>query len=212
MENPVLIIGANLFGRIAKEIFESQGNLVYGFMDDNAGLHGKEIDLATVLGRTDDEELLKLIGPTCEVFVATDDNKLRKTLIEHVVERRKTQPVNAIHSQSIINSDTHMGHGNLLDMGVLFGYGAKLGSYNLVMAGAVIGAFSEIGSYTQIGSGTIINTEVVIEDGAFIGSGVTIVTGVRIGKNARIGAGSVVIASVENNKTVFGNPAVEMKS
>jgi acetyltransferase-like isoleucine patch superfamily enzyme len=70
---------------------------------------------------------------------------------------------------------------------------------------------SIIGDFVQIGAGTTINAGVEIEEGAFIGSGVTIISGIKIGKNARIGAGSVVIASVDENKTVFGNPAIEIK-
>ena len=33
MENPVMIFGANYLGRIAKEIFESNEVVVYGFLE-----------------------------------------------------------------------------------------------------------------------------------------------------------------------------------
>ena len=46
-----------------------------------------------------------------------------------------------------------------------------------------------------------------IEDEVFIGAGVVIVPGIKVGKNARIGAGSVVVENVDDNLTVFGNPA-----
>ena len=50
MENPVMIFGANYLGRIAKEIFESNEVVVYGFLDDDKKLHSIEIDEAVVLG------------------------------------------------------------------------------------------------------------------------------------------------------------------
>ena len=78
MENPVIILGANYLGRQVKEILESNGNVIYGFLDDNKKLHNTEIDNITVLGSTDDEALLKLIGKKCDAVVAIDDDREKK--------------------------------------------------------------------------------------------------------------------------------------
>ena len=45
----------------------------------------------------------------------------------------------------------------------------------------------------------------------FVGSGAVVVGNVEIEDGASIGAGSVVIGKVEKGKTVFGNPATEIK-
>ena len=82
MENPVIIFGANYLGRIVKEIFESNEVVIYGFLDDDKKLHSKEIDEAVILGSTDDDGFLKLIGKKCEAFVAVDDNNLRKNIVK----------------------------------------------------------------------------------------------------------------------------------
>ena len=207
MENPVLILGANFLGRAAKEIFEANGNVVYGFLDDNKSLHKSEIDNVTVLGSTDDDGFLKLVGKKCEAFVAVDDNKLRKNLVKMLQEERHVQPVNAIHATSIVASSASLGHGNFVDMNAAIGAGTEVGSHVLIHAGVVIGAEVKIGDYVQIGAGSIINAGATIEDEAFIGSGSIIVSGVTVGKGARIGAGSVVIGPVKAGETVFGNPA-----
>lgn len=207
MENPVIIFGANYLGRSAKEIFEKNGNAVYCFLDDNKSLHGTEIDNVTVLGSTDDDGFLKLIGKKCEAFVAMDENKVRRNLVKMLQEVRKVQPVNAIHQSAIIPENVHMGHGNLIDAGVKIGIGAKFGSHCIAHAGVIVGAESVIGDFVQIGAGSIINPGAEIEEDAFVGSGVIIVSGVKIGKGARVGAGSVVISAVKSGETVFGNPA-----
>jgi sugar O-acyltransferase (sialic acid O-acetyltransferase NeuD family) len=212
MENPVLIIGANFLGRAAKEIFEANGNVVYGFLDDTKSLHGTEIDNVSVLGSTDDDGYLKLIGKKCEAFVAIDDNKLRKSQVKMLQEVRHVQPVNAVHKSSVIASSVAFGHGNFVDMGVKIGAGAEIKSHCLIQANAVIGAEAKIGDYVQIGAGSIINPGVEIGDEAFIGSGVVVVSGVSIGKGARVGAGSVVITPVKAGETVFGNPAQKVNS
>jgi sugar O-acyltransferase (sialic acid O-acetyltransferase NeuD family) len=212
MDNPVIILGAGFLGRSAKEIFEGNGNVVYGFLDDNKTLHAKEVDNVVVLGSTDDDGYLKLIGKKCEAFVAIDDNKLRKNLVKMVQEVRHVQPVNAIHKSVVVATSATMGHGNFIDAGVITGAGVVIGNHCLLHPGVVLGAETTLGDFVQVGAGSIINPGVVVEEEAFIGSGTVIVSGVTIGKGARVGAGSVVIAPVKAGDTVFGNPAQKVNT
>jgi sugar O-acyltransferase (sialic acid O-acetyltransferase NeuD family) len=211
MDNPVIIFGANALGRAAKEIFETNSVVVYGFLDDNKKLHKTELDEVVVLGETDDDGFLKLIGKKCEAFVATDENKLRKGIVKMLNEVRKVQPVNAVHPQSKISARAAIGHGNFIDFNVYVGPGVSIGNHCIVQSGSMIGAETTIADFVQIGMGVNVNSNVKIEEEAFIGSGVVIVSGVTIGKGARVGAGSVVIADVKAGETVFGNPAQPIK-
>lgn len=211
MEKPVIILGAKGIAHPALEIFNSNQVIVYGFLDEDASLHGTEINNIPVLGHTEDEGFLKLIGKKTEAFVAVDDSKYRKFLVDMLLENRKMQPVNAIHQRAYVSTDAAIGHGNFINANVTIGAGAEVGSHCIFHTGAIIDHQVKIQDFVQIGAGSIINAEVTIEEGAFIGSGVTIVAGVTIGKGARVGAGSVVIASVGKNETVFGNPAAKMK-
>jgi sugar O-acyltransferase (sialic acid O-acetyltransferase NeuD family) len=211
MENPVMIFCANTIGRLAKEIFESNGVVVYGFLDDDKKLHNTEIDEVQVLGATDEQGFLKLIGKKCEAFVATDDNKLRKGLTSMLQEARHIQPANAVHQKASISKKAAIGYGNFIDTEVIVASGAEIASHCLIQAQAYVGMDCKLGNFVQVGVGSKINAGVVIEDEAFIGSGVTIISGVTIGKGARVGAGSVVIASVKAGETIFGNPAQPFK-
>lgn len=210
MDNPVIIFGAGGLGRAALEIFEANGNVVYGFLDDDQKLHNTEIDNITVLGHTSDDGFLKLIGKKCEAFVATDDSKLKASLAKMLKDRRKMMPVNAVHPSAVIAKSASIGHGNFLNARTVVGAGATLGHHCLLHAGAIVEHGCQLGDFVQVGSGSTINAGASLNEGAFIGSGATIVSGVTIGKNARIGAGSVVIADVDDNATVFGNPAQEI--
>lgn len=212
MENPVIIFGANYLGRAAKEIFESNSIVVYGFLDDDKKLHTKEVDEVVVLGSMDDDGFLKLIGRKCEAFVAVDDNKLRKNVVGMLQEIRHVQPVNAIHSTARISSKAELGHGNFIDTGATIAPGAKIGNHGIIQANSFIGVGASVGDFVQVGAGSLINPHVIVEDEVFIGSGVTIIAGITIGKGARIGAGSVVISPVKAGETVFGNPAQPIKN
>lgn len=212
MDKPVMILGAKNLGKIALEIFQSHQIDVYGFLDDDEKLHQQEIGVVSVLGSTDDDGFLKFIGNKCEAFVATDDTKLRRKLVEMLNERRKVMPTNAIHAEAVISQvDCSLGHGNLLDARVMLNAGVHIGHHNIVRAGAIIDYNTKIADFVHIGAGAIVGDNVEIAEGAFIGAGAVIVSGVRIGKNARVGAGSVVIRSIEANETVFGNPAEKVK-
>ena len=207
MENPVIIFGAGPVGRLAREIFESNGNVVYGFLDDNSKIHGTEIDDIQVLGATDDDGFLKLIGKKCEAFVAVDDNRLRKSLVKMLNEVRHIQPVNAVHPRAAIASRAEIGHGNFVDASAEIAPGAKLGSHNMIHAGTLVGVDVKLEDFVQVGAGSVIGAGVTIAAECFIGAGVVVVGGITLGKGCRVGAGSVVIADVKPGETVFGNPA-----
>lgn len=207
MENPVIILGASGLGLVALDIFQSNQVVVYCFLDDHQALHGKEIHDITVMGSTDDEGYLKLIGKKCEAFVASDDTKYHKNLVEMLNERRKMMPVNATHNEAYVSSMASIGHGNLISAKAIVNTGAKIGSHCILHIGAKVDYQAEVGDYVQIGAGSVINSGVVLGNDVFVGSGVTIVSGIKVGKGARIGAGSVVIENVAAGATVFGNPA-----
>lgn len=211
MDKPVIILGAKGIAHPALEIFNSNQVIVYGFLDEDESIHGTEINNIPVLGNTEDEGYLKLIGKKTEAFVAVDDSKYRKFLVELLNDQRKVQPVNAIHQRAYISTDASLGHGNFINANACVGAGSEIGSHCIIHSGAIIDHKVKVQDYVQIGAGSIINAEVTIEEGAFIGSGVTIVSGVIIGKGSRVGAGSVVISSVGKNETVFGNPAAKVK-
>ncbi len=211
MENPVIIFGAGSLGRLALDIFNSNNVLTYGFLDDNKTLHNTEISETMVLGDPFDDGFLKFIGNKTEAFVAIDHKVMKKKIVEMLLERRKTMPVNAIHAQAFVSEDAEIGHGILIGPGAIINPGAKVGNHALIYSRALIEVSCIVGEYAEIGSGVILNTDVEIGEGVFIGSGAIVVGGIKIGKNARIGAGSVVVENVKENDTVFGNPAKSIK-
>lgn len=211
MDKPVIILGAGGIGKAAYEILRSHDIVVYCFLDDHEELHGTEIGEVSVLGRTDDDGFLKLIGHKCEAFVATDDNQERKTLVELLKERRKVMPVNAIHQNAHLAVSSAISHGNFINDSVVIGANALVGNHNLIHSGAIIEYDARVEDFVQIGPGAIVGPGVRVEDQAFLGAGVTVVAGIKIGKGARIGAGSVVVNDIQAGETVFGNPAKAVK-
>lgn len=207
MENPVIIFGAKETGIAALDIFQSNDVVVYCFLDDDASLHQTEIQNIPVLGTTDDEEYLKIIGKKCEVFIASEDSAVRKSIAGKLKEDYQQVPVNAIHKSSYVSEHAWLGFGNLINAGAIVQSNARIGDNCIVQSNAVIEGGATLGDFVQVGAGALINANATIEENAFIGTGAIIVGGVKIGKKARVGAGSVVVADVPAGQTVFGNPA-----
>lgn len=210
MINPVLIFGAGPIGKLALDVFSSNDIVVYGFLEDDKSLHGSEIGELPILGHTEDDGYLKLVGKKCDAFIAVENAKERLTLTEMVKERRHVPLVNAIHKESTVSIYAELGHGNLLAAGSRISAFAKIGDGCLIFPNVVLEANSKLHDHIVIGSGAIICEGVEIENGAFIGAGATLISGVKIGKNASIGAGSVVVADVPGKTRVFGNPAAKV--
>ncbi len=211
MENPVIIFGASGLGKVALEIFKSNQIIVYSFLDDDKKLHGQEIDEVQVMGSTEDEQFLKILGKKCEAFVALDDNRLKKSLVKMLMTDYQVMPVNAIHASSFISPTAILGHGNLVSAGTIINTFAKIGNHCILNTKAVIDYEAELADFVQVGAGTVVGSGAKIEESAFIGAGVTIVAGIHIGKNARVGAGSLVMRDVPDGETVFGAPAQKIK-
>ena len=211
MEKPVIIFGAGPLGRATLEIFESNKVITYCFLDDDTSLRGKEIDHVAVMGSMDDEAILSRIGKKCEVFIAIDENRIKKSMTRKVVEELKVMPVNAIHERAYISFSATLGHGNFINAGTAIGTGAVIGSHCILNSNVVVDHTAVLGDYVQVGAGSVINSGADIGNEVFIGSGVTIISGIRVGKGARIGAGSVVVSHVEAGSTVFGNPAKKVE-
>lgn len=210
-KKPVLIIGAGGLGKAAQEIFTSNGVVVYGFLDEDTKLHGKEIAEVTVLGSTEQDELLDVIGDRCEVFIAADENSFRNTMVQLVKEKRNTMPMNAVHELAHISESAAIGYGNFIGAHTFIGALATVGSHCIINAGAIVDYEVKMEDFVQIGAGSIINGNVTIEESVFLGTGVTVVAGVTIGTGARVGAGSVVISDIAAGETVFGNPAQKVE-
>ena len=86
MDKPVIILGAKGIAHPALEIFNSNQVIVYGLLDEDSSLHGTEINNVPVLGGTEDEGFLKLIGKKTEAFVAVDDKGTPVTIPQLVPE------------------------------------------------------------------------------------------------------------------------------
>lgn len=110
----------------------------------------------------------------------------------------------------IIEDDVEIGASCVLPRGVMTS--SRIGQK------AVIGNLSNLGHSVKIGSrvwmsvGCLIGGNTTIGEGSTLGLGVSARDNLRIGSDCSIGMGSVVVRDVEENSSVFGNPARKLRA
>lgn len=93
----------------------------------------------------------------------------------------------------------------------VFGGFTEIGSETLIDSQVHVGHDCKIGKKVLIANQASLAGRVLIEDGAYIAPNATISNGLKIGKNAKITIGSTVISDVPENTTFTGYGAVDHK-
>lgn len=148
------------------------------------------------------EELIDIVNPEYDYFVAIGDNKLREKISENL----------KIKLTSIISNSAYISPMSKIGMGVLIGPRSVINSKTTIgdgvicNSGSVIEHQCTIDSYAHIAPGVTLCGNVKVGRNTLIGANATVLPGISIGDNCIIGAGSVVTKNIPNNSVSFGNP------
>lgn len=210
MKKEVVIIGAGGHAKVIADIIKKNGDIVYGFLDDN-------IEKGTVI--TNDKSL-KVIGdlnarfslpithPGLEYIVAIGDNKRRKEITEKM---SNTKFYTAIHPTAVIGIDVTIGEGTAIMANACINPSTKIGEHCIINTGAIIEHDNTIEDYTHISPNATLCGTVKIGECTHIGAGATIRNNLSIKDNSIIGAGSVVVKNLVEEGTYVGVPVKKIK-
>lgn len=213
MENdklPLIIIGTDFYARVAMDIAHQLDILVYGLLTDDPEQTNQEMNDMLVVADLESKDGQTLLNDeNLKLFVASEQREKRREWVAYADKFPPAQ-VNLIHPLRSISTYTKTGRGNLVQAGVVIHPNVMLGSFNLIDPQVVIEADCAIGDYCRIRSGARLGMGVQVHDDVSIGMGAIIHDGVHIGKGAVIAPGSVVLKDVDEESSVFGNPAREI--
>ena len=176
-----VIVGCGGHGRVVLDILAGAGRYdVVGFVDSNAGAHGRRIDGLQVLGHPDDLPRIRAErGIECAI-VAIGDNGVRRAFADRL-EDLGLELINAIHPSANLARNVTVGSNIVVAAGALVCAHCQIGGSVILNTGCIVDHESLIGTATHVCPGARLAGRVTVESGAFIGIGATIIQNVRIG-------------------------------
>jgi sugar O-acyltransferase (sialic acid O-acetyltransferase NeuD family) len=206
----LIIIGARGFGReiynIATQCKEYQKEwIIKGFLDDKLDSLDEFVNYPKIISSVEDYEVQKE-----DVFIcALGDVKYKKKYVSLIMVKGG-KFVNIIHPTSIISNNTKLGLGIIICPFTYISNEVIIGNFVTIQSHCAIGHDVKIGEYCQINALSFFGGFSKLEDGVTINPGSMILPKKVIGENSTIGINSSVIGNIKPNKTVYGNPAIEI--
>ncbi|MDR0425334.1 MAG: NeuD/PglB/VioB family sugar acetyltransferase [Clostridiales Family XIII bacterium] len=207
------IIGAGGFGREVADTVHAinargQQYRLAGFIDDNEGIWGKDINDITVLGgRARLKELCQEAGGPGAVsaVMALASAKAKRAIARDLDGHVRWE--NIIHPTAVVSRYAEIGQGAVIQPHVFVSANTKIGDHCMMNNCSVLGHDAVLGDFASVMDFCDITGGVRIGEGAFVASSVAIIPDIVVNENAYICAGSVVFRDVPPGAMVIGNPA-----
>ncbi len=200
----IVILGAGDGGRLLSQLLKEQKDTeIIGFIDDNKGIQGKDINGYKVVGTSGD---LKRFRKTGFVVAVGMNMKTRHALFEKAVAAG-CEPVSVIHKTAVIDKSVQIGSGSIILPCCVVNPFVTMGKNIFLFTGTIIEHDSIVGDNVYFSPNVSLAGHVKVGNNTFFGINACAIEGIKIGSNVIVGAGSVVLKDVSDNKVVAGVPA-----
>ncbi|MGW2422943.1 acetyltransferase [Streptomyces sp. NPDC001709] len=207
----LVIVGAGGFARETAQAVRDAGEFkLLGHLDDNAALHGTEVDDVPVLGGCDLVHDL----PSARVVICVGnprDYAARARLV-----RRLALPADryatVIHPTAAVSETSEAGPGSVLLAHCVLTAAVQVGAHVAVMPHVVLTHDDVVEDYVTLASGVRLGGAARLERGAYVGSGALVREGTTVGAWSLIGMGSAVLGDVPPGEVWVGSPARRLRA
>lgn len=200
----VVVIGGGGHAKVIIEIIQDAGQFeIAGCTVGDSGV-SSVLDVP-VLG--DDSQLPRIYASGVRhAFVATGNNRLRRSLAEKVLAAG-FRLVNAVSPRALLSRRMELCSGVAIMPGAVVNPCSRLGNGCIINTGATVDHDCHIGDWAHIAPGTNLAGCVTVGEGAFLGIGSSVIPKTSIGEWTTVGAGAVVIRDLPAYVTAVGVPA-----
>ena len=207
MEIPIIIFGAKEKGKIALDILQSTGHLIYGLLVEDKQTHPAEDEWSDIplLGSIADKECLALLGEKYHPFVALQKKATAQKILKNLDKRKILKPLNAIHPAATLAKSIKILAGNIINVGSSIGPEVTIHSYCSLMGHNMIGYGTTLHDFVHLAPGVIVSPGVTIGEGAHIGTGAILQENITIGEGATIAPGAIIAEDVPPHTIAIGN-------
>ncbi|MFF8950807.1 acetyltransferase [Streptomyces sp. NPDC014940] len=209
--NGLLIVGAGGFAReTAQAVRDAGGTELLGHLDDNAALHGTEVDGVPVLGGCD--LVHDLSRARVVVCVGNPGDYASRARLVARLGLPADRYATVVHPTASVSRTSEIGPGSVLLAHCALTASVRVGAHVAVMPQAVLTHDDEVGDCATIASGVRLGGGVRVERGAYLGSGSLIREATTVGAWSLIGMGSAVLGDVPPGEVWAGSPARRLRA
>lgn len=194
MSKGLLLVGAGGHARSCIEVIESAGLRIFGLIDHDANMLGRDVLGYPVLGN--DADLLELAKDSSGVLITVGQIGRPKTRIElyETLVRDGIVPTSVFAGSALVSRHASVGHGSVAMHRAVVNAGARVGTNCIINTGAIVEHDAEIGDHCHVAIGAVIGGGARIGTGSFLGAGAIISHGISVGSGSIIGAGCIVMS------------------
>lgn len=201
------ILGAGSFAReiysyLAKNDFIYNGYKLVGFLNDNIDA----LDTFNFSHKIEGRFMSSTLKSTDVLIVAVANPEIKEQLF-NFYDKNNGAIISYIHPSAVIGDDVEIGAGSVFAPYSLVTTNVKLGRGCTINAFSSIGHDAVLGDFCTLSGHCDVTGHVKLGNKVFMGSHASIIPGIQVGSGSVIGAGSLVLRKVQENSTVFGNPA-----
>ncbi|MBP5791413.1 MAG: acetyltransferase [Kiritimatiellae bacterium] len=206
----LVIIGAGGFGR---EMFAAATNArgymesfdVKGFLDENPRALDGFADYPEIIGAPS-----TYAPQEGDVFITALGNIASRRKCAAIIAEKGGEFISIVAKTAFIGTNVRIGKGSFIANNATLTADITIGDHACVFHSSSVGHDSVLGDFSHVYAQCSIGGAVRVGEGARIFPGAVVVPRRRIGRDSTVGAGSTVLIDVEDGKTVFGSPAMEI--
>ncbi|WP_053850882.1 NeuD/PglB/VioB family sugar acetyltransferase [Streptomyces sp. NRRL B-24085] len=207
----LVIVGAGGFARETAQAVVGTGEFeLLGHVDDNADLHGTEVDGVPVLGGCD------LVRELPDVRVVICVGNPRDYAARARLVRRLGLPedryATVVHPTAAVSATSTLGPGSVLLAHCVLTAAVRVGAHVAVMPHVVLTHDNTVGDFATLTSGVRLGGGVRLGRGAYVGSGALVREGTTVGAWSQVGMGSAVLDDVPPGEVWVGSPARRLRA
>jgi UDP-N-acetylbacillosamine N-acetyltransferase len=208
---PKLVIwGAGAHARVVAEIARLSGEYeLAGFLDDvHAERHGTQFDGVPILGGREQLDRLRQHG--VEHLMLGFGRCEARLRLSALVRERGYRLATLVHPRAIVGTGVAVGEGTVIKGGAVIDIDVRVGA-NVIVAPSCIGHGCVLEDGVLVSTGASLAGRVVVGRGSCVGTGASVSPRVRIGAGCLIGVGAVVVRHIPDGFVAYGVPARPMR-
>ncbi|WP_458249285.1 acetyltransferase [Streptomyces sp. MAI_2237] len=207
----LVIIGAGGFAReTAQAVRDAGGFELLGHLDDNAALHGTEVDGVPVLGGCD--LIHRLPAARAVVCVGNPRDYAARARLVRRLALPADRYATVIHPTASVARSSGVGPGSVLLAHCALTAAVRVGAHVAVMPQVVLTHDDVVEDFATLASGVRLGGGARLERGAYVGSGALVREGTTVGAWSLIGMGSAVLGDVPPGEVWVGSPARRLRA